>query len=92
MFSLAGETYRVRSGGLKYYDEALAYLEREKQCYQTAGLESKWDELAAELRRDHRRKHGFMPGFERIARGAGPVRTESFLDQARRHWTRQTKP
>jgi hypothetical protein len=73
----------IGAGKSKYYFEALSNLEKAKNCYQRAGLDAQWQVLIAEIRREHRRKSGFMPGFERIVRGTGPSRELSFLDRAR---------
>jgi hypothetical protein len=71
----------VDAGKSKYYFAALSNLEKAKNCYQSAGLDAQWQGLIAEIRRDHRRKSGFMPGFDRIVRGTGPSRA-SFLEQS----------
>jgi len=76
----------VDAGKSKYYFEALSNLEKAKNCYQRAGLDAQWQALIEEIRREHRRKSGFMPGFERIVGGTGPSREPSFLDRARRNW------
>jgi len=56
------------AGKSQYYYAALSNLEKAKICYQRAGLDARWQNLAAEIRRKHHRKTGFMPGFERIQR------------------------
>jgi hypothetical protein len=61
----------VNKGKSKYYADALSNLEKAKKCYERAGLHTQWLALAAEIRRSHHRKSGFMPGFERIVKGAG---------------------
>ncbi len=75
----------------KYYHAALSNLERAKRCYRSAGLETQWQALAAEIRRDHFRKSGFMPGFERIVRDARPDVDPSFLDRARGRWAKRAR-
>lgn len=72
----------INAGKSKYYDAALSNIEKARNCYQRAGLDAQWQALIAEIRREHRRKSGFMPGFERIVRGAGPSEEPSFLDRA----------
>jgi uncharacterized Zn finger protein len=72
----------------KYYDAALAHFESAQRMYQKAGLLSEWNALAAEVREEHHRKTGFMPGFERLASGVGPSQEPSFLERARSRWTR----
>jgi hypothetical protein len=75
----------------KYYYAALSHLEKAKSCYQSAGLDAQWQTLVAEIRREHHRKSGFMPGFERIVRSAGASKEPSFLDQARGRWASRAK-
>ena len=75
----------VNEGKSKYYSDALSNLGKAKACYERAGLPAQWEALVAEIRRDHRRKSGFMPGFERIVAGAGAPRKPSFEE-----WTRTT--
>lgn len=81
----------VDAGKSKYYDAALSNLEKAKQCYRSAGLDARWEALVAEIRRDHHRKTGFMPGVERILRSAGQSKEPSFLDRARSRWASRTK-
>jgi hypothetical protein len=81
----------VDAGKSNYYYAALSNLEKAKNCYQRADLDAQWQALIAEIRREHRRKSGFMPGFERIVGGTGPGREPSFLDRARRSWASRTK-
>jgi hypothetical protein len=80
----------IDAGKSKYYDAALSNLEKAKNCYQRAGLAAQWQALIAEIRREHRRKSGFMPGFERIVGGTGPGKGPSFLDRARSRWVSRT--
>lgn len=68
------------------YDAALGYLESARAYFRRAGQTPSWDSLVAEIRRDHSRKHAFMPGFERLLAGSGPGRTPTFLEQARGRW------
>jgi len=81
----------IDAGKSKYYDAALSNLEKAQKCYQRAGLDTQWQNMVAEIRREHHRKSGFMPGFERIVRGARLSREPSFLDQARRRWACRAK-
>ena len=76
----------VNAGKSRYYHAALSNLEKAKICYQKAGLDTQWKVLAAEIRQEHRRKSGFMPGFEKVVGGKGPSREPSFLDRARGNW------
>jgi uncharacterized Zn finger protein len=73
----------------KYYHEALANLEEARRCYQAAGLDERWRELVTEIRREHRRKSGFMPGFEAIVAGKRARVEPSFLYRARTQWARK---
>jgi len=68
----------VDAGKSEYYFAALSNLEKAKSCYERAGLDEQWMMLAAEIRRKHHRKSGFMPGFERIAGGAQPRKARPF--------------
>jgi hypothetical protein len=71
----------------KYYDAALANLEKTRKLMLKHGRGDAWEALAGEIRASHRRKSGFMPAFERLAEG----RTEkppSFRDRARKRWDR----
>ncbi len=81
----------IDAGKSQYYYAALSNLEKAKDCYQRAGLDAQWQALVAEIRREHHRKSGFMPGFERIIRGAGPSKEPSFLDRARGRWASRAK-
>lgn len=81
----------VGAGKSKYYYAALAHLKNAKECYERAGLDASWEALAAEIRREHHRKSGFMPGVERIVRGAGPSKEPTFLDRARSRWASRPK-
>ncbi len=79
------------TGKSKYYYAALANLEEARRCYQEAGLDEPWKTLVAEIRRDHRRKTGFMPGFEAIVAGKRARVEPSFLERARGEWARKAK-
>lgn len=77
------------AGKSKYYYAALSNLQKARSCYQRAGLDAQWDALVAEVRREHHRKSGFMPGFERLIAGNRPSTEPSFLERARRRWARK---
>ena len=79
----------IDAGKSKYYDAALSNFQKARTCYRKAGLDAQWNALAAEIREKHRRKTGFMPGFEKLVAGAGPDREPSFLDRARKRWEKQ---
>lgn len=70
----------------KYYHEALENFEDAKNCYVRAGMNHQWDAVVAQIRREHYRKVGFMPGFERLVTGRGPGQRLSYLDRARKRW------
>jgi len=71
----------------KYYDAALRNLEKARKLLLREGQAGAWEALAAEIRSEHRRKSGFMPGFERVAEGRS-LREASFAERARRRWRR----
>ncbi len=81
----------IDAGKSKYYAPALSNLEEARKCYQQAGLDGQWKALVAEIRRDHHRKSGFMPGFEAIVTGKGSRAEPSFLDRARSRWARKAE-
>jgi hypothetical protein len=71
-----------------YYDAAIANFESAKRCFERAGLADEWEKTVRQVRADHRRKYGFMPGFERLVAGAGPSSEPSFLERAKVRWGR----
>jgi uncharacterized Zn finger protein len=81
----------IDAGKTKYYDAALANLEKAKGCYVNAGLDAQWQALAAEIRREHFRKSAFMPGFETMVRDVRPEKEPSFPDRARGRWATRAK-
>ena len=70
----------------KYYGAALSHLEAARRCYQRAGLRAEWEDTVRAVRADHRRKVGFMAGFEEIVAGGGPSAKPSFLERAKARW------
>jgi tetratricopeptide (TPR) repeat protein len=76
----------LNAGKSKYYDAALANIEAARKCYLAAGLDELWSKTSAEIRREHYRKSGFMPGFEEIVAGKRALPQPSFLDRARAQW------
>jgi hypothetical protein len=76
----------LNAGKSKYYDVALANIEAARKCYLAAGLDELWRETSIQIRRDHHRKSGFMPGFEQIVAGKRAFSQPSFIDRARAHW------
>ena len=81
----------LNSGKSKYYDAALANIEAARKCYLAAGLDELWRTTSTEIRRDHFRKYGFMPGFEEIVAGKRALPKPSFLDRARAQWASKGK-
>lgn len=78
-------------GKSKYYYAALAHIAEARRCYLEAGLDRQWAALVEEIRRDHHRKTGFMPGFEAILAGKRARIEPSFLDRARGQWASKWK-
>jgi len=76
----------VGAGKSTYYQTALRNFERAKRCYAKAGREPEWEHVVNDVRARHHRKHGFMPGFERVADGIGPDREPPFLERAKSRW------
>lgn len=70
----------------KYYGAALGNFERAKRCYEKAGLGADWERVVREVRTEHHRKTGFMPGFEDLVKGAGPREEPPFLERAKARW------
>ena len=70
---VAAKVYRalgmriINGGKSRYYSEALSSFREAKRCYEQAGQRREWEALVSEVRREHRRKSGFMPAFERLA-------------------------
>jgi hypothetical protein len=76
----------LKAGKSKYYKEAIANLRNAKACYQKSGLSAQWDTLVAEILRDHRRKYGFLSGFNRLSSRGTQTPEPSFLEKARLRW------
>ena len=70
----------------KYYEAALSNFERARRCFDRAGLVAEWQRVVEKVRFDHRRKSGFMSGFEEIVAGSGPSQRPSFLQRAKARW------
>jgi hypothetical protein len=73
----------------KYYNAALLNFERSKRCYERAGLSGEWKKIVIQVRSVHRRKSGFISGFERIVAGMG--NRQSFVERARERWIKQSE-
>ncbi|CAN5909832.1 hypothetical protein BH23ACT10_BH23ACT10_20970 [soil metagenome] len=76
----------------KYYGAALQSLERARRCYEQTGLATQWQQLVSDVRAEHHRKTSFMPGFEKLVRGAGPSQEPSFLERAKARWVVPHQP
>ncbi len=76
----------VQAKRSRYYDTALADLERARRCYEAAGLPGVWQRIVAFVRVEHRRKRGFMDGFAEVVAGGGPSQRPSFLERAKARW------
>lgn len=61
----------------QHHHAALRLFARTKRCYEAAGLSAQWERLVNEVRAQHSRKRGFLPGFELIVKGSwlSPERT-----------------
>jgi hypothetical protein len=70
----------------KYYDAALSNFARARRCYEKAGLDADWKRVVSKVRAEHRRKTGFMAGFEEIVAGTRPGEKPSFLERAKARW------
>jgi len=73
----------VKEGKSKYYRYALDHLQSAKKLAEKAGHAGMWLSLVEEVRKNHARKQGFMPGFEEIAAGQRPA-SDSFEKRARK--------
>lgn len=71
----------------KYYHAALENLETARALLLSNGHESIWDALVAKIREKHRRKYGFMPGFEKVVAGT-TGKAPAFCERARKRWER----
>jgi hypothetical protein len=71
----------------KYYDATLANFERARDCYQRAGLLAEWEETVRSEAAAHRRKAGFIAGFEELVADRKCNPPPSFLERAKHRWT-----
>jgi uncharacterized Zn finger protein len=65
----------------KAYHHAHHYLEAAKNLLEVCGQDVLWARLVMEIRRAHRLKSAFMPGFEQIVTGKGAPREPGFMDR-----------
>ncbi len=70
----------------KYYDAALSDFERARDCYLRAELAVEWEKTVRRVCALHRRKTGFINGFEALAAGAKHRDRPSFLERAKVSW------
>ena len=59
---------------------------RHTKAVNKAGIAAEWEETVRQVRAGHRRKTGFMSGFETVAAGAGHNEQPSFLERAKVRW------
>lgn len=78
----------VKAGKSKRYRHALDHLRSAKRLADEAGDTDMWSSLVDEVRGNHSRKQGFMPGFEDVAAGRRPA-SESFEETASKRWKEQ---
>ena len=62
-------------------ERTIDYLYEAKTLLERACERDSWLKLAEEIRREHRLKSGFMPGFKEIEAGQGPIRPPSFMER-----------
>jgi hypothetical protein len=74
-----------------YYAAALRNFEHAKRGYESAGESARWATVVATVRRDHARKSGFMPWFERLVMGSAVHAQASFLAEAKDRWRAKTR-
>jgi|SRR5579863_342227 len=65
----------------KAYHHAHDYLQSAKTLLEKCGEAATWSALVEGIRREHRLKSSFMPGFEKIAAGEGPPREPTFQER-----------
>ena len=81
----------IHAGKSKYYTDALSNFQHAKRCFQRAGPQAEWEATAAQVRADHRRKSGFMSGFENLVAGSAPGEETSFLERVKARWNTRKK-
>ena len=74
----------------KYYDAALRNLEQARKIMLKNGQTAEWQALAEEIRTSHRRKIGFISGFESLAQSRS-TREQPFAERARERWQKGTR-
>ena len=76
----------VNAGKSTYYDAALSNFSRARDCYRRAGLTAEWEQTVGRVCAAHKRKTGFIGGFQAVAAGAEHRNRPSFLDLAKARW------
>lgn len=74
----------------RYYDSALRNLDRARKAMLKNGRAEEWEALATEIRKNHRRKSAFIPGFESLTERRR-TREHSFSERARERWRKGSK-
>ena len=81
------QAFRIlEAGKSKYYDAAVANLERARRCYEQAGLAGQWEATIRRVRASHFRKMRFMAAFASVVAGLGYREPPSFLERAKQRW------
>ncbi len=75
----------------QYYGAALDHFARAKRGYTRADRIDDWQDTVERVQTEHRRKSGFMPRFQALARdgdvdGVEPRPEPSFLERAKARW------
>lgn len=70
----------------RYYEVAVLDLAHARDGFLAAGQDEEWERTASQLRVEHKRKLGFMEGFERLLAGAPAIRQPTFLERAKATW------
>lgn len=65
----------------KAYHHAHDYLQNAKTLLEKCGDAATWSSLVMDVRREHRLKSSFMPGFEKIVAGDGSPREPTFKER-----------
>lgn len=71
----------LREKRAKAYYHAHDYLQNAKTLLEKSGEAATWPALVMDIRREHRLKSSFMPGFEKIVSGDGPPREPTFKER-----------
>lgn len=80
----------VKAGKSKYYQHALAHLQKARKLYEKTGQAEQWQSIVCMIRRDHSRKSSFIGPFEVIAAGGKQDSPASFERIVQKRWKKQT--